>query len=291
MTTRERRSNEPSADRSETGPQVRSIARRRDWSIVEYVCAAGPGDRSFEERHDAFIIAAVVEGTFRYKSDTGTWLMHPGSWLLGNHGACFACGHDHSRGDRCISVRISPFLFAEVSASRGATGRFRFKSSLLPAGRSGLSLLGRVRSIAVRPHGLEIDETVTEIIETVISETSGEPPSCQRVSARDERRISGVLHQLEDRFPEALNLDDLAAEAAMSKYHFLRTFRSVVGRSPHQYLLGLRLQHVAQRLTSSSRAITEIALTCGFGDLSTFVSQFKRQYGETPSRYRARHRG
>lgn len=258
--------------------------------MAEYVCSAGPGDRHFEERHERFTIAAVVEGTFRYKTDTGTSLMHPGSWLLGNHAACFVCGHDHSRGDRCVAVHISPQYFAEVSASRGGTARFRFVSPVLPAKTRGLSLLARGRSVAAHSDGLEIDEAVTGLIELVVGQMSGEQPMRQQVSARDERRISGVLHHLEDHFTEALNLDDLSSKAAMSKYHFLRTFRSVVGRSPHQYLLDLRLQHVAHRMTNSADTITNLALSCGFGDLSTFVSHFKRQYGESPSRFRARYR-
>jgi AraC family transcriptional regulator len=266
------------------------IASCRDWSMAEYVCSAGPGGRNFEERHETFTIAAVVEGTFHYKTDTGTALMHPGSWLLGNHAECFVCGHDHSRGDRCIAVHISPQYFAEVSSSHGGTARFRFASPVLPAKARGLSLLARARSIAAHSDGLEIDEAVTGIIEMVVGQTSGEQPMRQQVSARDERRISGVLHHLEDRFTDVLNLDDLSSQAAMSKYHFLRTFRSVVGRSPHQYLLDLRLQHVAHRMTNSADTITHIALSCGFGDLSTFVSHFKRQYGESPSRFRARYR-
>jgi len=64
----------------------------------------------------------------------------------------------------------------------------------------------------------------------------------------------------------------------------------VVGRSPYQYLLNLRLQHVAHRLINSADTITHIALSCGFGDLSTFVSHFRRQFRECPSRFRTRYR-
>ena len=109
----------PVALRPERGPVARVVARGRDWSAAEYVCSAGPGDRSFEEQHEVFTLAAVVKGSFRYKTDTGTSLLHPGSWLLGNHGRCFSCGHDHSRGDRVVrDLRLgswngSVFLDAE----------------------------------------------------------------------------------------------------------------------------------------------------------------------------------
>lgn len=216
--------------------------------------------------------------------------MHPGSWMLGNHEQCFMCGHDHSGGDRCIALHISQPYFAEVSASWGGTAGFRFVSPVLPATTRGLSLLARARSIASHPEGLETDEAVTGIVEMVVGQMSGEQPIRQHLSARDERRISDAIHHLEDRFTEMLSLDDLASQAAMSNYHFLRTFRSAVGRSPHQYLLNLRLQRVAHRLINSADTITHIALSCEFGDVSTFVSHFKRQFSESPSRFRARYR-
>lgn len=290
MAMRANRSHDPSANSAAAGPRARPIAKGRDWSLAEYLCSDGPGGRSFEEQHETFTIAAVVEGTFQYKTDTGASLMYPGSWLLGNHGQCFVCGHAHSRGDRCIALHIGPRYFAEVSASSGGTARFRFVSPVLPATGRGLSLLARARSIALHPESLEIDEAVTGIVEMIVGQMSGEQPIRQHLSARDARRISDVVHHLEDRFTEILSLDHLASRAAMSKYHFLRTFRSVVGRSPHQYLLHLRLQHVAHRLANSGDTIARIALSCGFGDLSTFVSHFRCQFGESPSRFRARYR-
>lgn len=289
MAMRAKPSRESSVNSSAPGPRARPIANGRDWSVAEYVCTDGRGDRSFEERHETFTIAAVVDGTFQYKTDTGASLMYPGSWLLGNHAQCYICGHDHSRGDRCIALHISPPYFAEVSASLGGTANFRFISPMLPATRRGLAFLAQARLIASHPEGLALEEAVTGIVEMVVCHMSGEQPIRQRLSARDARRITDAIHHVEDRFTEVLSLEDLASQAAMSKYHFLRTFRSVVGRSPHQYLLNLRLQHVAHRLTKSTGTIAQIALSCGFGDLSTFVSHFKRQFGESPSRFRARY--
>src|SRR5262249_14880808 len=98
-------------------PAVRSLRRGREWTVSEYLCTAGPGDRPFEERHDAVSIAAVIEGTFTYRADTGTALLHPGAFLFGNAAACYECGHDHSSGDRCISFQIAPDYFAEIAAS------------------------------------------------------------------------------------------------------------------------------------------------------------------------------
>ncbi len=76
----------------------------------------------------------------------------------------------------------------------------------------------------------------------------------------------------------------------MSPYHFLRTFRAVVGMSPHQFILHTRLRRAAVRLCQTSDDISSIAFAAGFGDLSTFNRRFRRIIGVSPSAYRAHHR-
>ena len=72
----------------------------------------------------------------------------------------------------------------------------------------------------------------------------------------------------------------------MSPYHFLRTFRRVVGMTPHQYVLHTRLHRAAVRLRRSDDAISTIAFDAGFDDLSSFNRRFRRVTGENPSAYR-----
>ena len=73
----------------------------------------------------------------------------------------------------------------------------------------------------------------------------------------------------------------------MSRYHFLRTFRAVVGMTPHQYILHTRLHRAAVRLRSTTEEISTIAFAAGFNDLSTFNRRFARIVGRSPSAYRA----
>ena len=81
-------------------------------------------------------------------------------------------------------------------------------------------------------------------------------------------------------------LEVLSREARLSPYHFLRTFQMLTGVTPHQYLLRVRLRHAALRLASHSSRILDVALDCGFGDLSSFNRAFRAEYGVNPRRYR-----
>jgi AraC family transcriptional regulator len=271
-------------------PAVRPLRRGREWRVSEYVCTAGPGDRPFEERHDAMAIAAVVEGTFTYRGDTGTAMLHPGAFLLGNAATCYACGHDHSRGDRCISFQAAPDYFAEIAASVAGSGCFRFPAPMLPATPKLLPWLARIEARTALAEPLEIDETAARLMEAVIGALSDRTPLPVRVSPRDGRRIGEALRCIEVNAADPLDLDTLAGVAAMSKYHFLRTFRHTVGMTPYQFLLGVRMRRAAVRLATSSAPVSAIAYETGFGDLSTFNARFRETFGMSPTAFRRQER-
>lgn len=94
----------------------RPLACGAGWTVEDVICTSGPEDRSYEETHTCVRIALVVEGTFQYRSTTGYELLTPGSLLLGNERQCFECGHDHGRGDRCVSFGYAPEYFERLAA-------------------------------------------------------------------------------------------------------------------------------------------------------------------------------
>ena len=77
----------------------------------------------------------------------------------------------------------------------------------------------------------------------------------------------------------------LAEKAKLSPYHFLRCFESLTGTTPRQYVLRTRLRNAALRLKQNSTSIIEIALACGFGDVSNFNHAFRAEFGKNPSSY------
>jgi AraC family transcriptional regulator len=268
----------------------RAIAQGDGWSVTEFICRAGPQDPRVEERHGSVAIAAVIGGSFQYRSDNGEALLYPGAFLLGNAGTCFECGHDHGIGDRCVAFQFAPACFEEIAASMAGSHRFRFPTAMLPATREltppavGLEAMGRAAD------GIAMEERCLVLAETVLATVSGIGASSAAPSAKDQRRITGVLRHIERHSDEPLELADLAAVAVMSKYHFLRTFRRIVGVTPYEYLLGTRMRQAAVRLCTTLTPVATIAFDAGFGDLSTFNGRFRQVFGMPPGEYRRRHR-
>jgi len=269
---------------------VRQLAKSTDWKICEFKCGAGIDDRPFEEQHDGFTIAAVLEGVFTYRSGTGRELLHPGALLLGNHGRCFECGHEHSNGDRCISINYRPEFFAEIAASVAGSSRFSFPTGMLPQTKMFALHLAGLETIT---HGMSLqspEEIAITLAEAVFSTVSGKSPAHKGIPARDERRIATSIRYIEERYRNPLGLSELADVAHMSKYHFLRTFRFVTGSTPYQYLLSVRMRQAAIALTVAPVNIADVAYEMGFGDLSTFNERFRRVYRVSPSEFRAKNR-
>jgi AraC-like DNA-binding protein len=109
--------------------------------------------------------------------------------------------------------------------------------------------------------------------------------------ARDRRRAVETALWIDANSHQEIALERAAGEAGISPFHFLRLFASVLGVTPHQYLVRSRLRHAARLLADDDRPITEIAYDVGFGDLSNFVRTFHRAAGVSPRRFREASRG
>ena len=87
-------------------------------------------------------------------------------------------------------------------------------------------------------------------------------------------------------YRENISVDDIAAQAALSRYHFSRIFRMEIGTSPHSYLTEVRLLHAKQLLLETSDSIEQIAAACAFCSSSNFIRTFRRINGLTPAKFR-----
>src|SRR5882724_2053474 len=269
------------------------LASGRGWRVDDVRCTSGPHDRPFEEQHTGMCIAVVTGGTFTYRTTCGTAVLAPGATLLGNDGHCFECGHEHGIGDRCLAFRFSPEFVESVVSELPGARRLAFNQPNLPP----LPQLIPVVADAVTARDGSGEASFEELALAVIAKVGialiGADSSvrtnrlARSPTRRDQRRVTEALRRIEAKCDQPLSLQQLAREAAVSPYHFLRIFHAVAGMAPHQFLLHTRLQRAAVRLRSSTDRISAIALEAGFSDLSTFNRRFRRLLGASPGAYRA----
>lgn len=86
----------------------------------------------------------------------------------------------------------------------------------------------------------------------------------------------------------ALDLDELAGVARVSKYHFARSFELAYGETPIRYLTRRRIERAQDLLRMANVTVTEVCILVGFSSLGSFSSRFRHLVGESPTAYRDR---
>lgn len=110
-------------------------------------------------------------------------------------------------------------------------------------------------------------------------------------TARDyAERVLRVLVHIQKHLDEELSLDDLAAIARFSPFHFHRVFRGMVGESVKEHVRRLRLERAAHRLKFSDEQVVRLALDAGYEAHESFTRAFAAIFGVSPSEFRKTHR-
>src|SRR5262249_29494883 len=100
------------------------------------------------------------------------------------------------------------------------------------------------------------------------------------------RKLRAVVEYVEDNLA-GLTLEQMAAAAHLSVYHFARQFKAATGLPPHQYVIARRVERAKELLqTKTELSLADVAVHAGFCDQSQFTHHFKRLLGVTPGQFR-----
>jgi len=266
----------------------RVLFRNSAMCVVDRRCNASAVDAPFVERHADYSLSYVRRGTFGYRSRGAAFELVAGSILVGYPGDEYVCTHDHARGDgdECLSFHLTPAL-VEAVGDRAAVWR---RGCMPPL--SGLMVLGELAQAAADGRtDTALDEVGIALASRFVEVVSPPARAASRAPARDRGRAVDAAHWLEAHASESVDLTSAARVVGLSPFHFLRIFASVLGVTPHQYLVHCRLRRAARLLADDSRSITDVAFDAGFGDLSNFVRTFHRAAGVSPGSFRRAARG
>lgn len=97
--------------------------------------------------------------------------------------------------------------------------------------------------------------------------------------------FKNVLSLIESEYQSPLTLEDLSKAAGMAPKYFCRFFSEMTNKTPIEYLNYYRIESACEQLITTDYSITEVALNCGFNDVSYFIKMFKKHRGITPKQY------
>jgi AraC-like DNA-binding protein len=265
---------------------ARPLLQRDCISVFDFRCTAGPADAPFVEQHTGHSVSFVRKGSFGCRSRGRSFELVAGSVLVGHPGDEYMCTHDHVCGDECLSFFLGPEL-VDAIGDRAEIWQIG-AAPPLPE----LMVLGELAQAAADGRSdIGLDEAGALFASRFVEVVSGRSHKLTTEGARDRRRAVETALWIDAHSPQNIDLEQAAAQAEISPFHFLRLFSSVLGVTPHQYLVRSRLRHAARLLADDEISVTDVAYDVGFADLSNFVRTFHRAAGVSPRRFREASRG
>lgn len=142
-----------------------------------------------------------------------------------------------------------------------------------------------------RDHGQAVAAQSARMAVAPLQRDGGQAPYIRQAPLASADSLSPLLDWLSKNLDQAVDIDALAARAAMSPRTFARRFREQTGTTPIQWLIANRVRRAQELLQSCDLSVDRIAAAAGFDSPVTFRARFRRLVGVTPSEYRRRFGG
>lgn len=224
----------------------------------------------FRQGFDAFCLTYVAEGTGRLVLD-GT-VHHPAAGQLAFYDLMQPNLFTAADGPLVVES-----LYVYGPNVRQIYDRFHAEYGNLLSGFDGGRFTRAVRELySAEAEAWRISEIVYGLLMEVLS-------YCHEQDGSDVARAVAFIRE---HFSEDITLEDMAGAAFLSKYYFLRKFRSRTGMTPKEFLEEVRFDRSKQLLENSGMSVEAIAESVGCKDARTLVSLFRERTGVTPSAYR-----
>ena len=226
--------------------------------------------------HQAFGLGAIESGVERFRYRGADHLAPSGSLVLMNPDELHTGRAETEGGWRYRMAYIDPDVAARVTGEAGwwfsaAVGRDA------DAARRVTALLDALWTAA---EPLAFDSA----LHALLAEFRRHAQVPRPARTEGAPRFAPVIDYLRAHLSRRLTLDELAAVAGLSPFHFLRSFQAHHHATPQQMLMALRLFE-AKRLLAAGQAPAQVALAAGLTDQAHLTRAFSRRYGVTPARY------
>ncbi len=238
-----------------------------------------PGYRQHRLRFDSFLIMYVMDGAFTLEYNGKKLYADKNSFVL------MDCYQEHcyytDAGGETIWIHFD-----------GPPARTMYEMILDRHGNvftleNPLPLIGCMAKIC-HPYThrepireILISKYLNDLLTELVIYTPLQAKTLQRVSA-----VENVRLYIQEHIQDELRVEDLAKQALMSPYYFIRVFKKETGMSPHEYVLNYRLGIAKILLLETNLSVNAICFESGFSSESVFCSAFKKKTGVTPTAYR-----
>ncbi len=259
----------------------------------------------------SFSLKFVTEGCEQYLIDGTLFKVSKGEFLVGNHfsngklliqsdkavkGLCIDIApeimSDVANGFRCPEItEHDPELVTFFTSESFVENKSHFSNNSI-----GRQLQQISSQISYRKdHQFEFNKEFYYLLaENLVSVYSPDFYRVQKLNVSKiktrkslYRKLLAAKNYMDEYFVSIEHIEEVARASSISEYHFFRLFRQVFNESPYQYITRKKLNLALRLLKDKEFSLTDVALSCGFADLSSFSKNFKKQFGISPGGFTA----
>ena len=248
------------------------------------------------------VLVTTRRGTAQCRIDQRDLQVDESSFALSVPGANFSLRYDDNEPVETFNVHFSNVLVGETLAALSAPNELgahnTHHSEIVPVvRRQSPAIAASVRTlheVFISTENAVVRESAhLDLLTTLLAENQARLASQTRLSAlrRTTRRellvrVNRAVDFMHVCYAQPLDLTKLARVSCLSRFHFLRSFKTLMGSTPQRFLAQLRLAEARRLLERTALSLFEIAQRVGYAEASSLSRAFKRHLGSRPSDYR-----
>ena len=274
---------------------IHTLYESNFYRILDFKCKCGDCNTSKPEYSHAFAISFVRKGNFLFNVFRHSLDSYNGCVIITKPGYERTVTHVHTVPDECTIFDFKKNFYDDLVQHYGNSKFFLdndLHSTLIHTNPEMEFLHFYILQLIQSRAGskLQVDHLVMDMIGKALGAVIDYQPG-EKINSRLKKNhlvtIERAKEYMTANFASDISLTDIAGYSCVSLFHFSRIFKTFTSSSPHQFLLGIRLQHAATILRNTSTPVADIAFSSGFNSIEYFTAAFRQKYKCPPTKFRS----
>ena len=258
-------------------------------------------DVSYAEHWGPLSIKCTIKGTEHYKCNNRFYSVDGDHYLIFNNGQYYSSYIYSEKETESFTINFSPAFqqsviqnFSHDLDAINEVNGFEFIEKLYKHDKLVSPLIMKLynASAVSKPDMHCIQETYYQLLESLVLQQRSIKKEIQKVGAVKYstqaelyKRLNYAKDFIHSCYMNEISIDALASVACLNTAYFLREFKKYFGITPYQYIIMQRLKAARKLLETTSQSITEVCLSVGYNDITSFCKLFKKNFCITPEQY------
>lgn len=241
-----------------------------------------PGYELERSSFDSYLIMYIKKGSMTVTTDSGNYTARDDDFIL------LDC-YKHHRYCALEESEVNWLHFDGLTAAPYFNFIYDRLGTVFAMQKPGyvLTIMDKI-NLAIGSGSRISEPLMAKYITDILTEFALHTEAKLSVNHHEPHVVEDILAYIAGHLQDHITVEDLARQAFMSEYHFIRVFKKETGYTPHAYIIDARMHAARYKLVTSDMPLKQLCAESGFSNVSAFCALFKRKFSCTPIEYRER---